>query len=106
VLQAFCDPPVSTVRTYNSELTESERSKERKMVANVVGPVLECFVKRVLEERVDAAVRREINLGIEKVLEVLGREGMKRVTGRMGAEARAVVRGLWVEFGKGRGERV
>ncbi|KAA8906110.1 Urb2/Npa2 family-domain-containing protein [Sphaerosporella brunnea] len=106
VLQTFCDPPVSTVRTHNSELTESERSKERKMVGNVVGPVLECFVKRVLEERIDVAVRREVGLGVEKVLEVLGRDGVKKVTARMSAEARAVVRGLWAEFGKGRGERV
>lgn len=97
---------MSTVRSHNSELTDSERSKERKMVGNVVGPVLETFIKRVLEERVDAAVRREINVGVDKMLEVLGREGMRRVTGRMNAEGRAVVRALWVEFGRGRGERV
>jgi nucleolar pre-ribosomal-associated protein 2 len=95
VLQAFCDPPVSTVRTYKSELTESERGKERKMVSATVGPVLECFVKRVLEERMDVEVRKEVGVGMDKVLEVLGREGMGRVTGRMTAEGRAVVRGLW-----------
>jgi len=97
---------VSTVRSHNSELTDSERSKERKIVGNVVGPVLETFVKRVLEERIDAVIRREINVGVDKMLEVLGREGMRRVTGRMNAEDRAVVRALWVEFGRGRGERV
>lgn len=106
VLQTFCDPPVSTVRSHRSELTDSERSKERKMVGNVVGPVLETFVKRVLEERMEGEVRKELTQGIEKVLEVLGREGVRRVTARMGGEGRAVVRGLWTEFGKGRGERV
>ncbi|KAI5820155.1 Urb2/Npa2 family-domain-containing protein [Pyronema omphalodes] len=106
VLQTFCDPPVSTVRSHRSELTDSDRSKERKMVGNVVGPVLETFVKRVLEERMEGEVRKELTQGIEKVLEVLGREGVRRVTARMGGEGRAVVRGLWTEFGKGRGERV
>lgn len=76
------------------------------MVSAVVGPVLECFVKRVLEERMEGEVRRELTPGIEKVLEVLGREGVRRVTGRMGGEGRAVVKGLWIEFGRGRGERV
>jgi len=75
-------------------------------VGKFVGPVLECFVKRVLEERMDGEVRREVAGGVEKVLEVLGREGVRRVTGRMSGEGRAVVRGLWTEFGKGKGERV
>ncbi|KAF8545317.1 Urb2/Npa2 family-domain-containing protein [Trichophaea hybrida] len=106
VLQTFCDPPMSTVRSNRSELTDSERNKERKNVGDFIGPVLECFVKRVLEERMEGSVRREIAGGVEKVLEVLGRDGVRRVTNRMNGEGRAVVRGLWTEFMKGRGERV
>ncbi|KAF8251268.1 hypothetical protein K440DRAFT_659035 [Wilcoxina mikolae CBS 423.85] len=106
VLQTFCDPPMSTVRSHRSELTNSERSKERKNVSDFVGPVLECFVKRVLEERMEGSVRREITGGVEKILEVLGRDGVRRVTNRMSGEGRAVVRGLWTEFMRGRGERV
>ena len=129
VLQAFCDPPVSTVRS-GKELTESQRSREKKLVAAVVGTVLECYVMRLLQLQqqqqyepgqgqglgqgqgqvamgMPAEVRREVAVGMEKLFEVLGRDGVRRVAaGRMGADARAVVRALWAEFCRGRGERV
>lgn len=101
-MQTFCDPPVSSVRSYRSDLTDSERSKERKLVAVAVGPVLECFVKKVLEERMDVDVRKEVGLAIDKVLEVLGRDGITRLSGRLTAEGRAVLKELWTDFGRNR----
>lgn len=75
-------------------------------MAKAVGPLLEMQVKRVLEERMETGMRKEVMVGIGHVLEVLGREGMARVGDRLSVEGRAVVRGIWKEMGVGGRERV
>lgn len=75
-------------------------------MAKAVGPLLEMQVKRVLEERMEKEVRKEVSVGVGHVLEVLGREGMARVGDRLTVEGRAIVRGLWKEVGLAGRERV
>ncbi|KAI5777208.1 Urb2/Npa2 family-domain-containing protein [Geopyxis carbonaria] len=106
VLEVFCDPPVSTVRNHKSDLIESERSRERKTVSAAVGPLIEWYVKRVLEDSIEISVRRELVIGIKKVLGVLGHDGLGRVSDRISAEGRSIVRNLWSEYGRNIRERV
>lgn len=76
------------------------------MVAKSVGPLLEVYVKRVLEERIDGEVKKEVALGIGFVAEILGKEGMARVGDRMSVEGRAVLREIWKDLGLKRREKV
>lgn len=105
-LQVFCEPPVSTVRTRGTVLTDSERAKEKRCVSKAIGPVLDNYVKNLLENRIAPDVRKEVAVGIEAVLGVLGRNGLQKVVAGMGSEGRAVVRSLWAAYSRLGRERV
>lgn len=106
VLHLFCEPPVSTVRTHGTELIDSQRGKEKRCVSKAVGPVLDMYARQLLEAKIAADVRKEIGLGIDSVLGVLGRDGLQKIVAGMSTEGRAVVRGLWAAYSRGGRERV
>jgi nucleolar pre-ribosomal-associated protein 2 len=106
VLHAFCEPPASTVRAHGTELIDSQRVKEKRCVSKVLGPILDTYARQLLEARIAADVRKEVGIGMESVIGVLGREGLQKIVAGMSAEGRVVVRGLWAAYSRGARERV
>lgn len=106
VLHVFCEPPVSTVRTHGTELIDSQRAKEKRCVSKAIGPVLDIYARQLLEAKIAVDIRKEVGVGMEAVLGVLGREGLQKIFAGMSTEGRAVVRSLWAAYSRGGRERV
>ena len=78
---------------------DSERERERREVAGCVGGLL----GEVLKGGLAGGFEGDVSIGVGKVFQVLGGEGVKVFAYGLDREGMAMLRGMWEEFKKGDG---
>lgn len=81
---------------------DSEREREKREVAGCVGGLL----GEVLKGGLAGGFEGDVSIGIGKVFQVLGGEGVKVFAYGLDREGRAMLRGMWEEFKKGDGGEI
>jgi len=93
---------VGSVRPRHAGATagiDSERERERREVAGCVGGLL----GEVLKGGLAGGFEGDVSIGVGKVFQVLGGEGVKVFAYGLDREGMAMLRGMWEEFKKGDG---
>ncbi|KAL7275168.1 hypothetical protein RUND412_001908 [Rhizina undulata] len=111
ILTALCDPPTSSVTYLRSslsqvELVNSATVAAKKAVGRHVGYLLVGFVKMSLEHRMDLAVREEMKRAWWAVFDVVDREVLRTLNAGLDTPGRAILRGMFEEWRKFKGEKV